>query len=342
MTGDPNQELYLEGVIGESDVMKDLSRLVRRVAPTRATLRIRGASGTGKELVARAVHSLSSCRDHAFITVDCANIPSSLMESELFGHERGAFTDASAQKKGLIELADNGTVFFDEIGILPIELQAKLLNVLETQRFRRVGGTEELQMNVRFLAATNEDMEAAVEEGRFREDLYHRLNVVPIDLPPLRDRGGDVLIIAAKALKEFTELHGAEPRRLGTSAHALLIAYSWPGNVRELRNVMERAVLMTDRSVIRADDLIIDRRTYRNIKAASSAISVDAEGHVTVVLPAEGMSLEAVERELILAALEKAHRNVTQAASLLGLSRDTLRYRINKYSLAPDSVAEPV
>ena len=196
-------------------------------------------------------------------------------------------------------------------------------------------------MNVRFLAATNEDMELAVEEGRFREDLYHRQNVVPIDLPPLKDRGDDVLLIAANALEEFTELHRTEPRRLGTSAHALLLAYSWPGNVRELRNVMERAVLMTDRSVIR-DDLIIDRRTYRNINAAPTAISVDAEGNVNVLLPAEGMSLEAVEREFILAALEKAHSNVTKAASLLGLSRDTLRYRISKFGLDSDSVADPV
>lgn len=166
--------------------MHDLSRLVELVANTRATLLIRGESGTGKELIARAIHQLSNRRDNAFVTVDCTNIPANLMESELFGHERGAFTDAGISKQGLLEIADGGTVLLDEIGLMPLELQAKILNVLETQRFRRVGGTVEIQVDVRFLAATNEELEAAVEEGRFRGDLYHRLNVVPIEAPLLR------------------------------------------------------------------------------------------------------------------------------------------------------------
>ncbi len=228
--------LETEGVVGQSAVMHDLSRLVERVANTRATLLIRGESGTGKELIARAIHQLSNRKDNAFVTVDCTNIPANLMESELFGHERGAFTDASTSKKGLLEIAGGGTVFLDEIGLMPLELQAKILNVLETQRFRRVGGTVEIQVDVRFLAATNEDLESAVQDGRFRDDLYHRLNVVPIEAPALRTRGEDVRLIADHVLAEYTRTHGTGARRLGESAQLLLSAYAWPGNVRELRH----------------------------------------------------------------------------------------------------------
>jgi len=335
--------LESEGVVGESAVMQDLSRLVERVASMRATLLIRGESGTGKELIARAIHQLSNRKDHAFVTVDCTNIPANLMESELFGHERGAFTDASTAKKGLLEIAGGGTVLFDEIGLMPLELQAKILNVLETQRFHRVGGTVEIQVDVRFLAATNEDLEAAVRDGRFRDDLYHRLNVVPIDAPPLRTRGDDVRHIADHVLAEYTRIHGTGVRRLGESAQLLLSAYAWPGNVRELRHVIERAVLMTDRTVIRADDLIIDRRNYAaataNPPQQNSAIRLDDAGGISVEFPPQGLALEAVERELIRAALEKSGRNVTRAAQLLQVSRDTLRYRIGKHQLTSEAPA---
>ncbi len=304
--------------------MQDLSRLVVRVANTKATLLIRGESGTGKELIARAIHQLSTRINNAFVAFDCTNIPANLMESELFGHERGAFTDASATKKGLL----------DEIGLMPLELQAKLLNVLETQRFRRVGGTVEIQVDVRFLAATNADLETAVRDGRFRDDLYHRLNVVPIEAPPLRLRGEDVRLIADHVLEEYTRLHGTGARRLGESSQLLLSAYSWPGNVRELRHVIERAVLMTDRDVIRADDLIIDRRTYAAAALtppSNSGIRLDDQGAISVEFPPQGIALEAVERELIRAALERSGNNVTKAAVLLHVSRDTLRYRISKH-----------
>ena len=322
------------GLVGQSAAMHDLSRLVERVAGTRATLLIRGESGTGKELIARAIHKFSPRKDNAFVTVDCTNIPANLLESELFGHERGAFTDASRAKSGLLEVATGGTVFLDEIGLMPLELQAKLLNVLETLRIRRVGGTVEIEVDVRFLAATNEDLEAAVRDGGFRSDPYHRLNVVPIEVPPLRMRGEDVRLIADHVLDEYTALHGTGARRLGESAQLLLSAYSWPGNVRELRHVIERAVLMTDRTVIRADDLIIDRRNYAAAAAvASSGIRLDEKGAISVEFPPQGLALEAVERELIRAALEKSGRNVTRAAELLHVSRDTLRYRISKYGL---------
>ena len=335
--------LESQGIVGQSAVMHELSRLVERVANTRATLMIRGESGTGKELVARAIHQLSNRKDHAFVTVDCTNIPANLMESELFGHERGAFTDASTAKKGLLEIANGGTVLLDELGLMPLELQDKILNVLETQRFRRVGGTVEIQVDVRFLAATNEDLEAAVRQGRFRDDLYHRLNVVPIEAPPLRMRGEDVRLIADHVLEHYTKLHGTGTRRLGESAQLLLSAYSWPGNVRELSHVIERAVLMTDRTVIRADDLIIDRRNYAaaasGTASPSSGIRLDDQGVISVDFPPQGLALEAVERELIRAALEKSGRNVTRAAELLHVSRDTLRYRISKHGLADDEAS---
>ena len=316
---------------------------MERVTSTRATLLIRGESGTGKELIARAIHRLSNRKDHAFVTVDCTNIPANLMESELFGHERDAFADASTAKKGLLEIAGGGTVLFDEIGLMPLELQAKILNVLETQRFRRVGGTVEIQVDVRFLATTNEDLEAAVRDGRFRDDLYHRLNVVHIDAPPLRTRGDDVRHIADQVLAEHTRIYGTGARRLGESAQLLLSAYAWPGNVRELRHVIERAVLMTDRTVTRADDLIIDRR---NPAAAGttppqqkSTIRLDDAGGISVEFPPQGLALEAVERELIRAALEKSGKNVTRAAQLLQVSRDTLRYRIGKDQLTSEDSA---
>ena len=320
----------LEGVIGESEAMDRVFQILHRVAHTKATLLIRGESGTGKEVVARAIHNQGVFAGKSFVTVDCTNIPANLMESELFGHERGAFTDAKSQKRGLMEMADGGSIFLDEIGLLPLELQAKLLNVLETQRFRRVGGTVEMTVSVRFLAATNEDLEEAVRVGRFREDLYYRLNVVPIDLPPLRERDDDVLLIAAQVLEEYTTLHGTQARYLSDDAVALLRSYPWPGNVRELRNVIERAVLMSDLDVIDAEDLIIDRRGRRKDEG-KIGFRVDSDGQIQVEFPPAGLPLEEVERKLIQAALRHTHENVTKAAELLHISRDTLRYRISKY-----------
>jgi len=305
----------------------------RRVARTRTTLLLRGESGTGKEVIARAVHRLSPAADKPFVTVDCTSIPPTLMESELFGHEPGAFTDARTLKRGLVETAEGGTILLDEIGTMPLELQGKLLHVLETRGFRRVGGTDEIHVSVRFMAATNEDLEAAVREGRFRPDLYYRLNVISLELPPLRDRLDDVLLIAEAALREFAALQEAGSRCLGQSALALLRRYDWPGNVRELRNVIERAVVMTDREVIRAEDLTIDRRSGPRLDAAPGLIRIDAQGQVGVVIPPEGISLEKLELELVRTALRQADGSIAKAARLLGLSRDTLRYRVKKHKI---------
>ena len=320
-------------LIGNSPPMQDLLRLLERIAPTSATVMLQGESGTGKALLAEAIHQASPWAQGPFVTVDYTNIPASLMESEVFGHEAGAFTDARQRKQGLIELGSGGTVLLDEISLLPVELQAKLLGVLETRRFRRLGGTEEHEVNTRFLAATNDDLMAAVDSGRFREDLYHRLNVVPMQIPPLRDREDDVLRIAEHFLLEYTDRHGVGKRGLGQSAILLLRAYAWPGNVRELRNVVERAVLMSDREIIRADDLVIDRRTYRKTPGGAG-ISISEDGDLTVRLPSAGMSLEHLEREVIREALRRVEGNVTKAATLLKMSRDTLRYRIQKHDLS--------
>ena len=321
----------LEGAIGNSEAMQEVFTMVRRVAGTQATVLIRGESGTGKQVIARAIHVLSSASQGRFVTVDCVNIPPSLMATELFGHELGAFTDARFQKKGLLEVADGGTLFLDEIGLMPVDLQASLLNIFETQRFRRIGGTEELDVSVRFLAATNADLEDLVKKGAFREDLYYRLNVVPLDLPPLRDRGEDVVLIAEHFLDLFVSLHGTPPRRLAADALDRLRASALPGNVRELKNVMERAVLMTDRSVIRAQDLIIDRRS----KSASNEarVGIGADGAVSIEFPPQGLGLDVIEQQVIEAALEVTGGNITHAAALLHVSRDTLRYRMTKHGL---------
>ena len=321
----------MEGVIGRSPAMQEVYRMVRKVAATTATVLIRGESGTGKEVIARAIHMLSPFSDNPFITVDCANIPGNLMESELFGHERGAFTDAKTMKKGLVETAHDGTLFFDEIGLLPSHLQAKLLHILETHRFRRVGGMEEIEVSVRFLAATNEDLETRVKNGHFREDLYYRLNVVPLRLPPLRQRGEDVLMIAEHFLDLYSSLHGTPPRRLADDARQLLMAYSLPGNVRELRNVMERAVVMADRNVVHAEDLIIDRRSKR--AEVAEELRIGEDGRISITFPPEGMPLEEIERQVVDAALEHTDGNVSRAAKLLHVSRDKIRYRMAKYDL---------
>lgn len=325
----------LEGVIGNSDVMQGVFRLVRRVAATRATLLIRGESGTGKDVIAHAIHLLSSSPADSFVTVDCTNIPVNLMESELFGHEAGAFTDARTRKLGVLETADGGTLFLDEIGLLPLDLQAKFLSVLETQRFRRLGGNEETHVSVRILAATNEDLEEAVKQGEFREDLYYRLNVVPVDLPPLRERGKDIILIADHYLRHYADLHGVVPQTLAADAQALLLAYPWPGNARELKSVMERAVLMTDSQVISASLLTIDRRS-RKEPESSTPISTDTDGNITITFPPGGLSLENVEQQIIEAAVAKTGGNVTRAAALLCMSRDTLRYRIAKFDKNKD------
>jgi two-component system response regulator AtoC len=330
--GDEKTVAELEGLIGRSRAMQEVLNMVRRVARTSATVLIRGESGTGKEVVARTIHQMSPSASKAFVAIDCASIPLNLMESELFGHERGAFTDARTQKKGLMEMADGGTLFLDEIGLMPLDMQSRLLHVLESRQFRRVGGTEEISVSVRLVAATNEDLEEAVFQGRFREDLYYRLNVVPIEIPPLRERADDVFLIADHYLQFYCALYQTK-RRLADAARARLREYAWPGNVRQLKNAIERAVLMAEGEIINADDVVLDRRARRAEETAAGAVQVDAEGRISITLPPAGLALEEVERQLILTALERADGNVTQAAALLHLTRYTLRYRLKKYGL---------
>jgi two-component system NtrC family response regulator len=323
----------MEGVIGRSPAMQQVLNMVRRVANTSATVLLRGESGTGKEVIARAIHQQSPSASKAFVAIDCASIPVNLMESELFGHERGAFTDARTQKKGLMEMADGGTLFLDEIGLLPIDMQSRLLHVLESQQFRRVGGTEEISVSMRFLAATNEDLEEAVHQGRFREDLYYRLNVVPIDLPPLREREDDVLLLAEYYLQFYSSLHQRGPKRLADDVLPQLRDYAWPGNVRQLKNAVERAVLMAEGEVIAAQALVLDRRARRADATSTGTLQIDAEGSIAVIFPPQGLALDQVEQAFIQAALQHVGGNVSQAAALLHMSRDTLRYRIDKYGL---------
>lgn len=315
-------------LIGSSEPMQQLLRMLERIAPTRATVLLRGDSGTGKALLAEAIHAASPWAAGPFVTVDCTNIPANLMESEVFGHEAGAFTDARQAKPGLIELGAGGTVLLDEISLLPVELQAKLLGVLETRRFRRLGGTQEHEVDTRFLAATNDDLMRSVEEGRFREDLYHRLNVVPMEVPPLRERGDDVLQIAEHFLAEYTQRHGVGPRQLGQSAILLLRAYEWPGNVRELRNVVQRLVVTSEGATIRPSHL--GDVLGEHVVAAAPGTGAPGE---TVSL-ALGSSLEQMEAEMIRHTLERVTSNRREAAAVLGISVRSLQYKIKRYGLS--------
>jgi len=277
-----------------------------------------GETGTGKELLARALHERSTRRDRPFIKVNCAAIPSGLLESELFGHERGAFTDARQQKKGLLELADGGTVFLDEIGEMSLGLQAKLLRFLEEKAFRRVGGTRDTRVDVRIVAATNRDLRRAVKDGRFREDLFYRLQVLDVELPPLRNRSGDVPLLSRYFMERYRSEFRKNVTDIAPDAVKRLEAHGWPGNVRELRNAVERAVLLAEGSVLRGDDF----------SALGSGESGEAHQ-----LPAAGLRFDELERDLVAQALERTGWNKAAAATLLGVDRDWVRYRIERHGL---------
>ncbi len=313
----------IEGIIGGCAAMQELFTTIQEVAASGAsTVFLRGESGTGKDLVAKTIHYNSDRADHPFMNITCTALSEHLLESELFGHERGAFTDAKAQKKGLLEVADGGTVFLDEIGDMPSMLQAKLLRFLEERAFRRVGGVTDISVDVRVIAATNRDIDQAVKDGHFREDLYYRLNIIPLHLPPLRERNGDIELLANHYVAKFA----AEFRKTVTGINAEgfehLRGYTWPGNVRELRNVVERAVLLCKDSVLKPVDFVL---------GTPGGQSVNASG--IPMLPPGGVDLAVVEEQLVRQALTRASNNQTQAAALLGLSRDQLRYRMQKYDL---------
>jgi two-component system, NtrC family, response regulator AtoC len=311
-----------EGLIGESPAMRKVKGLLDKIATSPAsTVLVTGDSGTGKDLAAKLLHGKSGRNNGPFLNITCSALPSNLLESELFGHERGAFTDAHARKRGLLEHAHRGTVFLDEISELDLSLQAKLLRFLEDKCFRRVGGATEIRSNVRIIAATNVDLREAVRKGTFREDLYYRLAVLTVFMPPLRDRGGDVITIASYFINRFNEEFRKNIRKLSSAAKRHLLDYTWPGNVRELRNAIERAVLLTD-----GDELDLDAFGL----LAVTAIPSDSCYH----LPVGGVNLQELERSLLEQALERSGGNQTKAGDLLGLNRDQIRYRISKFDMS--------
>lgn len=305
-----------ELVVGESEAMKQVLSLVESVAPTEATVMIRGESGTGKELIARLIHAKSPRAFGPLVAVNCGALPEGVLESELFGHERGAFTGAVSRRKGKLEIADGGTLFLDEIGEISPKVQVELLRVIEEKQLVRVGGTQPVHVDFRVVCATNRDLEQAVKEGTFRDDLYYRLAVFRIDLPPLRERKEDILPLAHHYLRKFAEAMGRKVSGFSPQAKELLLAYHWPGNIRELINAVERALVVCRQELVLPEHLPI-----APVRAVAS--SKDDE-----------LSLEAVERRHIAYVLERCSYNVTQAAKLLGIDRVTLYNRMRRYGIA--------
>ena len=313
-------------VIAESGPMRDVLNFVRRVAASEATtILLEGENGTGKDLVAKTLHYQSLRQAEPFIAINCAAIPDSLLESELFGYEKGAFTDARAQKRGIFELADKGTLFLDEVGEIPLMLQAKLLRVLEEQSFRRLGGLKDIQLDLRVVAATNKNLREAVKEGAFRQDLYFRLNVIQILIPPLRDRAEDIVPLTRFFIEHYNRKFKRNIEGVTDASAKLLLYHDWPGNVRELRNAIERAMILEESSLI----------TPASLPIAISRPDGDAprDTSVAAAIPSDGLSLEDNERSLLVRALEKTNGNQTQAARLLRVTRDTLRYKMKKFNL---------
>lgn len=309
-----------DNMVGQSKVIKDIISLIERVAGSNASVLITGESGTGKEVAAVALHQNSPRSHEPFIPVNCAALPEQLLESELFGHERGAFTGATSRKLGRFELADKGTIFLDEIAEMSMNMQAKLLRVLQEKTFERVGGTETLSVDVRVIAATNRQMDEAIKKGQFREDLFYRLNVIHIHLPPLRERKEDIPLLAGHFLQKFG--HTYQVNKISPEAMDLLCKYHWPGNIRELQNVIERSTIICRDNEIRPEHL--PRDIYTAPKSTSDMI---------VEFPEQGLSLEELEKELILKALEKSGGNQTKAAQLLGITRSALLYRSQKHNI---------
>jgi DNA-binding NtrC family response regulator len=348
-------------VVGKSPRMLELMNFVRKVAASEAsTVLIQGESGTGKDLVAKAIHYDSVRADKPFVAINCSAIPETLMEAELFGHERGAFTDAKAQKKGLFEVADGGTLFLDEIGEMSTYLQAKLLRVLEDQTIRRIGGVKDLGVDVRVIAASNRDLEQGVREGTFRQDLFYRLSIIPIFIPPLRHRKEDVFPLVDFFIERYNFRFRKALRGITQEARNLLLAYDWPGNVRELKNAIERAMILEEADYIRPTYLPIQvtgqPQSYENLTpvAIPDCVPVESQPLVTATatswrplasgrmipvleLPKQGTSLEEVERELVGLALNQTGGNQTHAAKLLDISRDALRYKMKKFGFDSES-----
>jgi len=316
-----DQKFGLENLIGQSPAMLSMFDVVRQVAPSRATVLVTGETGTGKELVAHAVHNLSPRKNGPFIAVHAAALPTALLESELFGHERGAFTGAVERRAGRFELADGGTIFLDEVGELEPAMQVKLLRVLEERKFERLGGTKTVEVDVRLVTATNRDLKKLVAEGKFRDDLFYRLSVVTVNLPPLRERRDDIPLLINAFVRQCSEENGKPGREMTQEAVNMLMAYDWPGNVRELRNTIEQMVVMSRG----------DRLTLRDVPMAIRA-GADLT-KISVVRPGVTMTVEEAERQLIVQALKETGGNRTHAADKIGMSRRTLHRKLKQYNL---------
>ena len=326
---------HFENILGQSSKMLDLYKLLEKVAPTKTNILITGESGTGKELVAKAIHYNSPRKEKPFVTLNCGAIPEALIESELFGHMKGAFTDAIATKKGLFEIADEGTIFLDEISELPLLMQVKLLRVLQDREFKRVGGTEDIRVDVRITSATNRDLEEAVREKRFREDLYYRLNVIQIKLPPLRERKEDIPLLAMHFFKKYSEELNKNILTISPESVRILLNYDYPGNVRELQNIIERAVALESSQELSGQNL----SSYLNEQLPIKKGVVDLE------IPNEGIDLEKIvadlEKTLLMKALGKTKGIKKRAAELLHINFRSMRYRLEKYGLNQEGDSEP-
>jgi two-component system, NtrC family, response regulator AtoC len=313
----------IDKIIAHGRHMKNVLAMVEKIARSDAsTVLIQGESGTGKELIAKAIHYESARADKPFMAINCAAVPETLLESELLGHEKGAFTDAKAMKKGLFEIANGGTVFLDEIGDMEPGMQAKLLRVLEERCFRRVGGTKDIQIDVRIVSATNKDLLKAIEERTFRNDLYYRIQVIPIFLPPLRERKDDVLPLTEYFIAHFNREFGKHVRGVSKMAEKFLVEYSWPGNIRELKNIIERAI------ILESEETLLLEHLHQEIVAK---VGGAGSGPLSFNLPPEGIDIEDVERELIRQALEVSEGNQSRAAKKLNLGIDAFRYRMKKF-----------
>ena len=322
------REFGVQNLVGLSPALRAARDLIKKIATSDATtVLIEGENGTGKELAARAIHFSGARADQPLLDLNCSAVPETLFESELFGHERGAFTDAKTMKKGLFEMADGGTLLLDEIGDLKPTMQVKLLRVLETRKFRRVGGTQDIAIDVRVIALTNKDMTTAVQRSEFRQDLYYRLKVIAVKMPPLRERPADIVPLAEHFLEHFAEEFKKPKKSLSLEAQQAITRYAWPGNARELRNAIERVVILEADPTISCDHLPLEIRA-----------GVPSAGPTVVILPTDGIALETVERDLVRQAMERTNGNQTRAAELLGIERDALRRRLIKYGFRETDV----
>lgn len=317
-----SREFGIEEIIGVSSHIQGILSLVKKISESEAsTILIQGESGTGKELIAKALHYESARREKPFMAINCSAVPENLLESELMGHERGAFTDAKTLRKGIFELGDGGTVFLDEIGDMPLQMQTKLLRILEERSFRRVGGAKDIMVDVRVVSATNRDLAKGVEEGTFRKDLYYRLQVIPIHIKPLRERRDDIIPLVKHFINHFNQKFRKNVKSISHDVEKLMLDYSWPGNVRELKNVIERVMLLGEGNILNSEHLPAEMTTKPG----------DGTGNVLFKLPPEGISIETLEKELLRQALEITSYNQTKAAKKLDIGVDALRYRMKKF-----------